>query len=634
MKLKYVLILPIFFFASHIVAQQMDIVWQECLGTDSDETPGCIASTVNGTIVSLGVGKSTPYISNFHGGGDPWVVRLDSLGNIIWESCYGGSGGEGFYKIIEAPSKGFYLIGGTNSDDGDVQSNNYHSYTNWVVRIDSIGNILWEQCYGGYGFDDFQDAAPTPDGGLIVGTMVTTDGGDISTFYGERDVWLFRIDVDGKMLWEKSYGNHSMNRINKMITTSNGTYMFTGSFYEKGGMIDCQKDELETETDVWVVEIDINGEIVFQNCFGGSHSETGTGLVETEDGLVFLAHTNSNDQDVSGYHGVAGEVSNDIWVFSIDTTGNLQWQNCLGGSNPEAAASVFNSGDKSYIVIGFTNSFDGDVIGNHSINGSSDIWVVNIDSVGEITWQQCIGSGDRESLLQLNTATQINDYNYVIACETGTLHGDVECEINHDPYDSSTDAWVINIKDCSQFQPSAPQQPIGTDTLCVNTDSITTYSTTHSANAWYYEWQLLPEEAGTVTQDSLTNKIHWNPTYEGTATLKVRSYNDCGESEWSDNLDIFTYICLGTDENDIGVPGFVVYPNPVHDLLNIKCRLKTGSELGIAVYDVFGRLVYNSESVNSKNPISINTTNWQSGLYFVMVINSGNNLGIRKVVVE
>ncbi|NQU35756.1 MAG: T9SS type A sorting domain-containing protein [Bacteroidetes bacterium] len=628
MKLKYSLILILVILTSFLYAQQMDIVWQACLGTDEDDRPGCISKTKYGVLVSQTISKEYPGISNFHGGADPWIVSLDSIGNIIWENCYGGSGGEGFYKIIELPNNEYYLIGGTNSDDGDVQSNNHSSYEVWVVKIDSIGHIIWERCYGSYSLDDFQDATLTTDGGLIVGSMVTTDGGDISTFYGVRDVWLFRIDSDGNMIWEKSYGNHSMNRINSMIATSQGTYMFTGSFYEKGGMIDCQKDESEMDTDVWVVEIDINGEILFQNCYGGSYSETGTGIVELDDGYALLALTNSNDQDVSGFHGIAGQIIYDIWLFKINTNGNLLWQICLGGTDLDAAASVFKTSNNGLTIIGYTASNDGDVVGNHSENGFADIWIVNIDSTGLLQWQQCIGSGGRESL-PLHGATQINNYNYAITCETGTLHGDVECIINPGGQ-YKKDAWVINIKDCSQFQPSIPQKPIGKDYLCVNTDSITTYSTSFTNGAWYYEWELQPETAGTLIQDNLTTQIHWNPIYEGPATIKVRSSNDCGESEWSDSLIIQTYMCLGTEENKSN-SNLRVYPNPATSTLFVELENSTQQSYNIEVYNSVGSKVYSVKVINKNTTIDV--SGWNSGIYVVKVFNGKWSFN-RKIIVN
>jgi type IX secretion system substrate protein/PKD domain-containing protein len=631
MKRFFIVLLSTFIIAV-LPAQQMDIVWQKCLGTDDTDYPDCITKTQNGFMLSNVVMKEYPGISNYHGSADAWVVEIDTLGNILSERCFGGSEGEGFSKIIELPDKEYYLFGGTDSDDGDVQSNNHNGWDLWVVKIDSLMNITWERCYGGYQFEGSHDAIAAPNGGLFILGSITSSGGDISTHYGRTDGWLCRIDSLGNILWEKTYGNHGTDEIYKIVPTSYGTYMLVGHFYETGGMIDCDVDSTSTYKDVWIVEIDDEGEILRQFAYGGSYHESCLDLVEVEDGFVFSGITNSNDIDVSGLNGEPGETNDDLWIVKIDNEGEIIWQDCFGGSKSEWMVKVFSLKEGGSMIVGNTASIDGDVVGNHDPTAMNfDIWVINLDKSGELQWQQCIGSGGREDL-PMHSVVQLNDYNYAIISEMEAKHGDIECAIGTGYW--SRDAWVINIKDRSQFQPAIPVKPTGTDTLCVNNDSITTYSTTHANNAWYYQWELQPEEAGTVTQESLTNKIHWNPTYEGIATLKVRSYNDCGESAWSDSLDIFTYICLGTDENDIGVPGFVVYPNPVHDLLNIKCRLKAGSEIDIVVYDVFGRLVYNSKAFNNKNSISINTTIWQSGLYFVRVSDKGEVIGVKKVVVE
>ena len=50
--------------------------------------------------------------------------------------------------------------------------------------------------------------------------------------------------------------------------------------------------------------------------------------------------------------------------------------------------SVINAWDYGYLLVGSTYSNDIDVSGNH---GESDMWVIKIDTIGNINWQKCIG---------------------------------------------------------------------------------------------------------------------------------------------------------------------------------------------------------------------------------------------------
>jgi len=638
MKKLILILISILYLLPSLYSQQMDLVWQQCLGTAKSDYPRCIAKTNNGFLTSTTVIDSFPGISNYHGSADAWLVELDTLGNIIWEKCFGGSDGEGIHKIIELPNNEYYLFGGTSSSDGDVQSYNHNSYDIWVVKIDSSRNIIWERCYGSYGMTAPNDAIVTDDGGLLfLGSFFSSAGGDITTHYGSDDAWLCRIDSLGNILWEKTFGNHNSDQLLKILHTTRNTYMLIGSFKESGGMIECQKDSSALQRDMWLIEVDTTGEIIRQFCYGGSYWDQGYSIIEVENGYIMIGHTSSNDMDVSGLHGVPGDITvADIWVVKIEYDGNIIWQNCFGGVLTDFSYTIFTTQDNGYMFFGNTWSIDGDVIGNHNPYGDRpDIWIVTINETGELQWQQCIGGHGLERIT-LHSVLKLDDYNYAITSESTMLNGDVECRIDSSIYNQTADAWVFQIKDCSQYQPSIPQQPTGQDTLCVNTDSITTYTTQTAIGAWTYEWELTPEEAGIIEPENLTANIHWNPFYEGEATIKVRSTNDCGESAWSDSIIVNTYICLGTEEHeDARIPVITVYPNPASSILTVKFNPHNNNGLTtVEVIDAYGRKVYNNVLSFSTKQTKINVTNWAKGLYLIRVIENGKVVAWRKIVVE
>ena len=86
--------------------------------------------------------------------------------------------------------------------------------------------------------------------------------------------------------------------------------------------------------------------------------------------FVVTGWTNSNDGDVTGYHG-----GTDNWVFEIDDSGDLQWQKCIGGSDEDVSESSLFYINNNYLVAGWTASNDGDVSGN---NGEEDAWIVKL----------------------------------------------------------------------------------------------------------------------------------------------------------------------------------------------------------------------------------------------------------------
>ncbi len=607
-----------------------DIVWQQCFGTDKMDNPNCIEKTSEGYILGINIETDAPGISNYHDKSDIWIVKTDSVGNILWERCYGGSEGDGVNKIVAINEDSYYIFGGSWSKDGDVQNNRPGNL--WVVKIDATGNILWENNYGSVlRKEDDRDALLTPDGGLLIMCRIMCSGGDISTYYGSNDIWLCKIDTLGKIEWENTLGNYGLDNAINMILTSDTTIMIAGGHYESGGMITC----LDLGTygpDVWIVEIDLQGNILRQFCYGGSHSDLGFDIVEVKDGYVFAALTNSNDQDVSGFHGIPGDEStSDIWVCKIDFHGNILWQRCLGGSKSECPVYIINTTDNGCIVFGDTYSHDGDVTFNHSLSGRSDIWMIKLDSTGNLEWEHCFGSRATERFWGVHAVLKKSDDNFVILGRSQYADGDVECDLYGWP---DEDAWALEIKDCSNYMPLIPIQPTGPDTLCYTTDSTSIYEINTAAGAWGYEWKIEPEEAGTILQDTLSAYITWNQQYEGEVAVSVRSFNDCGNSDWSEVKTTYVYNCVGIEEINTAGYALQVYPNPAKSSFEIRCSIFDIQEGIIEIYDVFGKKVKEIILPKGKTKAKVNVENWRKGLYLIKVSNEKNYYGIRKILIQ
>ena len=126
--------------------------------------------------------------------------------------------------------------------------------------------------------------------------------------------------------------------------------------------------------------------VKWQKCLGGIRDDFGHSMIKTSEGGYILAgETYSYDGDVNGNH---PDGHSDFWVVKLNSLGNIEWQKCLGGNEEDGAYSVIQTSDGGYAVAGYTRSDSGDVIGKH---GVTDIWVVKLNTVGDIVWQKCLG---------------------------------------------------------------------------------------------------------------------------------------------------------------------------------------------------------------------------------------------------
>jgi len=405
--------------------------WETCLGgTEWDEGTGIIYA--DGAYWIVGNTESTDGdISYNHGAWDIWLLNIDEEGNLISEKTFGGSNADGgFVDIKKLNDTVFYIVARTKSNDGDISDNPWPGPEGnyWVLQINNHGDIIWEKVLGGSGLEKIRNIAICNDGGIITLGISTSDDGDITEHFGDYDLWMIKLNSFGVKQWDLSLGGIGYESGGSVKQTEDNGFIVVGTTHgEGGGNYDTTCNFHGTPgggfVDGWIIKLDSSRNIEWQQCYGGSFSDGLSNVLEVEDGYVVIGHTMSNDGDVSGLNGPPGpnsEYGGDIWVFKIDKTGTLIWQNCLGGSYNDYGRNIFTTSDGGFMVVGATGSDDGDVEGYHGIDVGiyEDVWLAKLDSLGNLTYQYCYGGGGREMIQR--GVVQKSDFNYVITLGTDT----------------------------------------------------------------------------------------------------------------------------------------------------------------------------------------------------------------------
>ncbi|NCC73842.1 MAG: hypothetical protein EOM06_10640, partial [Sphingobacteriia bacterium] len=440
---KIVLLVPLLIVMLTIsFSQDLEIKWQQCYGGTGIDRVFDILQEQDGYLLAGWTGSQDGDVSFNQGGSDFWLVKIDTIGNMLWEKTFGGSEADNLIKIFPTQNNGYYLVGMSYSNDGDISNDPYpDSWDYWIVKIDSTTNIVWEKIVGGNGGDYAWTGTITNDGGIVALGWSGSEYGDVSINYGLYDIWMIKLNNEGEIEWDFTLGTDSQDYGQAIIQTSDGGFLVGGSSkLTGGGNLDC---ECHGQADGVLVKMDVDRNIEWQRCYGGSDYDGITALIEISDGYVFGAYTSSNDGDVSGHHGEA-----DVWIVKIDFEGNIIWEQCYGGSRGETAHYINSNSNGDYTIVGYTKSNDGDVNGNHSLGEyDTDVWMFNITHEGEFVWQKCFGGGGSEAIPGLRFGVvNKSDNNYVIAAHTdyGPSY-DVACE----PYGGFLDEdwWVFEIKD-------------------------------------------------------------------------------------------------------------------------------------------------------------------------------------------
>ena len=331
-------------------------------GGSNDDEANDIINTSDGGFMVIGSSKSSDGLIQKKIGSesDILLIKFDSNKSIEWVKNYGGSKDDRGQSVVEVSGIGYALLGYSMSNDGDA-SNNEGFHDNWVILIDSIGNIIWEKSYGFSGHDHAYNIIQTKDGNLFFNGFldVTASRGLGSTEkvgksikHGVGEFWCHKIDLEGNILWRKYIGGTNNDRSYESIETDEGDFIIVGSSESSDNDISSPKGSY----DIWVIKVSSKGDFLWERSYGGSKYETANSIIQSSDNKIhILGSTLSNDKDIS-----FGMGSSDFWLITLDSNGNLLSEQTFGGSNFDRGKKIEIDNKDNIWLTGYSRSIDFD----------------------------------------------------------------------------------------------------------------------------------------------------------------------------------------------------------------------------------------------------------------------------------
>ena len=325
---------------------------------------------------------------------DIWIIKLDSKGNKLWEKSHYSTKSDLALGITETTDGGYMVAGMTEA---------YGSGKNdiWIIKLDSKGNRKWSKTYGGKKDDWAVSVKPTIDGNYIIAGTTESYG------LGNSDFWIIKINNKGKKLWKKTFGGRNSDIAYSIILSEHGGYVVIGSTesFGSGGK------------DFWIIKLNENGDIQWEKTFGGSDDDVPLSIAATTyGGYIVAGYTRSyafgskdfwiiklngsgeqqwektfggKEDDVAysviskidGSFIVVGSTysygagKGDFWIIKLDENGEKVWEKTYGGKENDVATSIVATGEGGYAVAGWTDSFSA---------GKGDFWIIKLDKDGSI----------------------------------------------------------------------------------------------------------------------------------------------------------------------------------------------------------------------------------------------------------
>lgn len=284
------------------------------------------------------VGWDTYYYDNY----DLNYTTLTNSLNIINEYPIGGDDDDWLEEIQPAGNEDLWLIASSASLPSGDKTSELFGYTDiWLVKIDSTGNVLSDWSYGGSGYEWGNNVLNMDNGDLLISGVSTSgvSGNKTSENKGDYDYWLIRTDSLGNILWDKSYGGTGDDQLwrTKYDPNRNSVLLYG---YSNSGISGDKTEASYGLYDIWIVEVDLDGNIIRQKSFGGSQNEQVGDIHLMDNGYYISCQSNSpasliKHEDSDLY---------DIWELRVDSNFNILWEETIGSlSNDYFGASFFNA---------------------------------------------------------------------------------------------------------------------------------------------------------------------------------------------------------------------------------------------------------------------------------------------------
>lgn len=265
---------------------------------------------------------------------------------ITFKKTFGGKKAEDGLSVQQT-SDGGYIISGYTTSSGMGNADAY------IIKLDEYGNVLWQKTFGGRNWEAAFCVHETKDGGYAF------VGHTFSFGEGRTDVYFVKIDKDGNVLWQKTFGGKNWDFGRCVKETADGGYMILGdsnSFSNNG-------------SDIYLIKTDAYGEKLWSKVYGGKRANFGSSIVKTADGdFVILGHMN-----------MPGNIGSDMHLLKVDKDGNELWSRTFGGDGTQIGRSIYHTTDGGYILFGRSDS-------QHK--SFCDLYLVKTDESGEILWEK------------------------------------------------------------------------------------------------------------------------------------------------------------------------------------------------------------------------------------------------------
>ena len=352
------------------------LVFQKFYDNLGDDIPQQIIKSQDGNLFIGGntlLGEEGNQCSNI------WIIKVDTLGELIWEQEVVISGCEELRDLVATEDGGMIFSGVTNSLISHEEKGDEAFWGDYLIgKMNAEGTLEWLESYGGSNLDQANGlAAGIYREYMIIGSSHSKDG-DVGENYGMSDLWALKVDTKGQRRFSKVIGGPKNEWGNDVSLCQNGDYLIAG-------FSNSQPAETASSSmygNGLLVRMTQSGTMVWQKTFPCPNGGYFTGVRETQTGEIVV---------IGNYHD--GKHGHDFWWLLLDSRGNPLAEQVLEDPNDAYLTCMDLCQDGGALFAGY--SLDNGSQGTMA-KGGDDFWLVRTDAKGNLVWRQTYGGPDHE----------------------------------------------------------------------------------------------------------------------------------------------------------------------------------------------------------------------------------------------
>jgi len=524
-------------FQSRLCSDSSEIRWVCSYGTNQNDFLFTIKQAKDGGYLATGKSYGTNNRS-----ADAVLVKINEEGSLEWQKSYGMAKEEAYYPCsVAETSDGGYILA---TDSVNAGSSKAEDVDILVLKLSSDGSLLWQKTYGRETSTESTKIyarggiIQTRDGGFfLVGAIVPSETNIAS-------ILVLKLDSAGNILWDKIFKAPGLQWGDSVQQTPDGGYIVGGEALGYPLIRSAEKAQ------PLIFKLDSNGNIEWQKLYEGygKFSTYRMNIITAQDNGYVVADSVEHSMIVTPWG--AWEYNGDFWVFKLDQSGNILWQNLYGGGGWDQAYALCETHDGGYAVAGYTESYG---------RGSSEGWILKLEAAGNISWQKTYGEKNAASMLFNISQKNNGDFlaaGYIVHAESDML----ALNISEDGEIGEGGNWVM---DSDAIATLTLTVPINADLTSMNAGLISNLSNASSADysltreilCWNLHQPPISVSLKTEINRSLFRKEHkntltWqpNPFNDQFPIVEYRIYRKIGNNDYEMIKAVPVYVTEYADE--------------------------------------------------------------------------------------